>query len=170
MGAGLLQLHSQISQFLGMGGVVTDHVLHQSHQFFQGRVLTGGAAAAAATGAAMGMLVVVMVMVMIVMMVVIMVMEMIVGMGMFMVMGMGMNMLVRMGMTVMSMLMGMGMIVIVMMHSGFSFNFSFIIPVDLGVVKTFIFAKYPPAGLAEPVEMGYNTVEINKWKDWDPWI
>ena len=135
VGADLLQLCGQVSQFLGMGGIVTDHVLHQSHQFFHGSVLAGSAAVAAAAFAAMAVVMV---------MVVIVVMEMIVGVGMFMVMGMSMNMFVRMGMTVMSMLMGMGMVVIVMMHSGFSFNFSFIIPVDIGVVKTFIFAKISP--------------------------
>ena len=144
VGASLLQLDGQVSQFLGMGSIVAHHVLHQSHQFLHGGMLAGGTAAAAATGTAMGVFVVMMIMVMIVMMVVTVVVKMLVGVGMFMVMGMSMNMLVRMGMTVMSMLMGMGMIVIVMMHSGFSFNFSFIIPVDIGVVKTFIFAKISP--------------------------
>ena len=66
--AELLQLGSQISQFLGMGSVVANHILHQSHQLFHGGMLTLGSAALAGTGAAM---IVIMVMIVVVMMVVI---------------------------------------------------------------------------------------------------
>ena len=34
MASGLIQLHSQVSQFLGMGSIVTNHILHQRNQFF----------------------------------------------------------------------------------------------------------------------------------------
>ena len=36
--SGFVQLHSQIRQFLGMGSIVTHHILHQSHQFVHGRM------------------------------------------------------------------------------------------------------------------------------------
>ena len=112
----MFQLYSQISQFLGMSGIVTDHILHQRHQFFHGGVLAGSTAAAAAAFAAVGVLMMVMPVVMIVMMMVVMVMQMLMAVGMLMVMGVGVNMLVGMGMTIVCMLMGMSMVVIVMMH------------------------------------------------------
>ena len=106
MAAGLLQLHCQIRQFLGVGSVVAHHVFHQSQQLLHGRMLAGGMAVAAVTLAVMA---VVMGMALAV--------EMVVVMGMDMVMGMLVGMLMGVGMTVMGMLMGMGMAVLMVMSA-----------------------------------------------------
>ena len=119
--AGLLQLHCQIRQFLGMGGIVAHHVLHQSHQLFHGGMLALLAAGAALVAALVGMGVLGA-----------MVMEMIMGVGMRMIVGMGMGMLVGVSNTVVGVLMGMGMLVVMgmtadmivmQMHGWFSFAF-----------------------------------------------
>ena len=81
-------------------------------------MLTGSAAVSAAACAAVAVVVMVMIMVVMMVMIVVMIMVMVV--------------------------MVMEMIVVVVMHGRFSSNFSFIIPVDQGVVKTFIFAKISP--------------------------
>ena len=122
MAACLLQLDGQIGQFAGVGGVVADHVLHQSQQLVHGGVLALGTAAAAVAAAVMGMAVGVAVVV-----------QVIVGVGMHMVMAVCMAVLVGMGVAVMGVLMGMsvGMLMIVAaaaemifvnMHGKFSFN------------------------------------------------
>ena len=38
MAAGFIQLHRQIGQFLGVGSIVSNHVLHQSQQLVHGCV------------------------------------------------------------------------------------------------------------------------------------
>ena len=50
--SGFIQLHSQISQLLGMGSVVIYHILHQRHQLLHGGVLALAGAAVAMTLAA----------------------------------------------------------------------------------------------------------------------
>lgn len=81
MASGFIQLHSQISQFLCVGSIVTHHIFHQCHQFFH---------------RGMGMLVSIAVLV-----------QIIVTVRMLMRVGMFMMVFVGMGMTVMSVLMGM---------------------------------------------------------------
>ena len=102
MVTGLIQLGGQICQFLGMGSIVSRHILHQRYQFLHGsmRALRTAAGAVVVTfvgmsmGSSLGM-------------------EMIMLMGMGMVMLVGMRMGVGMGNTVVGMLMGMGMLVVV---------------------------------------------------------
>ena len=77
----LIQLYSQISQFLGMGSIVANHVLHQRQELVHRGVA--------------------------VMMLVTMLMQMIVVVGMLVRMSVLMMMLVGMGMTVVGVLMGM---------------------------------------------------------------
>ena len=98
----LFQLLCQLRQLVGVGGVVVYHILHQSHQFLHGGVLTLGGAAAALTAAVMA---VVMVMTLTVEMVVA------VRMGVLMVVNMVVG--VGMGHTVMGVLMGMLMAMVV---------------------------------------------------------
>ena len=131
MVAGLIQLNRQICQLLGMGGIVTGHILHQRHQLFHGGMLTLRSTACAAAGTVMA-----------VAMVVIVVMGMAMVMQMRMVMGMLVGMFVRMGMLVgmgdtvmgvlvgmfMGMLMGMAAHMVVMdMHIDSSLGFFLII-------------------------------------------
>ena len=87
--SGFVQLVSQLCQFLGMGGIMADHILHQCHQFFH-----------------RGMGVVMCVTVL---------MQMIVVMGVLVRMGMFVLVLVGVSMTVMGMLVGMGMGMLVVM-------------------------------------------------------
>ena len=56
----LLQLNGQIGQFSGVGSVVADHVVHQSHQLIHGGVLAVGAAAVAVAAAIVVVVVVMM--------------------------------------------------------------------------------------------------------------
>jgi len=109
MVTGLLQLSSQICQFLGVGSVVTGHVLHQRHQLFHGGMLASTGAAGAGTGAAMLVAVLMMVVLVAVIMGVgvTMLMQMLMGMGMAVGMLMLVGMFVGMGHTVMGVLMGM---------------------------------------------------------------
>ena len=96
----LIQLCCQVCQLLGVGGVVTDHVVHQRQQLLHGSVLAGGFAAVAVTAAvvAVGVLVTVGV-------------EMLVVMGMGLVVAVGVRMLRGVGMTVVGV--GMGMLMVV---------------------------------------------------------
>ena len=100
--AGFLQLDCQIGQLLGMGGIVGDHILHESHQLIHGGVLAATTAAAAAAGT---VVVVVMVMGMV------MTVQMVVLVGMCVIMLVGMDMVVGMGNTVVGMLMSMMVLV-----------------------------------------------------------
>ena len=165
--AGLFQLNCQICQFLGVGGVVTDHILHQCQQFFQGRMLMGSATL---TTMAALVIVVMMIALMIVMMTALMgvgvcvalAVQMVVGVGMLVVMLMAMCMGMGMGDTVMGVLMGVGMLVVVAMttdmivvdmHRKSSLHFFFIISILNRYVKTFIFApQSPPTGLRKKGE------------------
>ena len=83
--ANFIQLVSQICQFLGMGSIVTGHILHQCQQLIHGSVAM--------------------------MMLMAMLMQVIMGVRMFMRMGMLMRMFMRMGMLMM-MCMGMGMTIV----------------------------------------------------------
>ena len=136
--AGFLQLDSQVSQFLGMSGIVADHVLHQRNQLLQRGVLAVTATAAAAAAA---IVVMVMMMVMLVVMAVQMLMVMMV---MAMVVVVVMCVVVAVGMTVVGMLMGVMMlvavlvaaaaaimvvmmVVVIVMHSDRSFDIFFLL-------------------------------------------
>ena len=94
MAASLIQLVSQICQFLGMGSIVTGHILHQCQQLIHGSVAM--------------------------MMLMAMLMQVIMGVRMFMRMGMLMMMCMGMGMTIVGMfvgmlvLMGMAMVMVLM--------------------------------------------------------
>ena len=123
--ADLLQLAGQIGQFTGVGGVVADHVLHQSQQLVHGGVLAVGAAAMAVTAAVM--------VVVVMMMLVAVVVQVVVGVGMLVIVAVGVAVIVGMGVAVMGMLVGMGMsmlmivaaaaeMIFVDMHGKFSFN------------------------------------------------
>ena len=127
--AGLLQLDSQIRQFLGMGGIVTGHILHQRHQFFHGGMLAATSAAGALTAAVVGMG-----------MLRTLGVEVVVVMGMLVGMLMGMGMLMAVGHTVMGVLVGMGMgmlvvmivmmtadMIVMQMHKYRSFSFFFVL-------------------------------------------
>jgi hypothetical protein len=102
MASGLFQLHCKISQFLGMSGIVTHHVLHQRRQFLHRRMLTSALTAVAATAAIMrmGMLCAVIV-------------QMLVLMGMGMIVGVGVGMFMGMGNTVVGVFVCMGMLMVV---------------------------------------------------------
>ena len=126
MAACLLQLAGQIGQFTGVGGVVANHVLHQSQQLVHGGVLAVGAAAVAVAAAVMVVMVVMMMLVAVVVQVV-------VGVGMLVIVAVGVAVIVGMGVAVMGMLVGMGMsmlmvvaaaaeMIFVDMHGKFSFN------------------------------------------------
>ena len=129
MGTHILQLGSQISQFLGVGGVVAHHVLHQSHQLFHGAVLAGSAAAAAAAFAAVVMVVMVVIMVMVMLVVMIM-------------------MVVMMVVIVMMVIMVMVMIVVVVMHSGYLLQFFLYYNCENRGCQSIYFCKnIPPVGL-----------------------
>ena len=85
------------------------------------------------------------------------------GVGMFMIVFVGMRMGMGMCDTVVGVFMGVGVLmamtahVIVMdVHGKSSLHFSFIIQMGQLDVKTFIFARYPPTGLAETVKIEYN--------------
>ena len=121
----LLQLACQISKLTGVGGVVADHVLHQSQQLVHGSVLAVGAAAVAVAAAVMVMMVVMMVMAVIV--------QVVVGVGMLVIVAVGVAVIVGVGVAVMGVLVGMGMsmlmivaaaaeMIFVDMHGKFSFN------------------------------------------------
>ena len=118
--AGFLQLNSQIGQFFGVGGIVADHILHESYQLIHGGVLALGCTAAATAAA----IVTVVVMVMIVSVVVAMQMVMLVGMDVIVLMSVDMvmgvcvtvvGMLVRMGMLMGMIVAAAAAIMIVMM-------------------------------------------------------
>ena len=96
MAAGLLQLHCQIRQFLGVGSVVAHHVFHQSQQLLHGRMLAGGMAMVAAAGAIVA-----------VVMGVALGMEVVMLMRMSVVVAVSMGMLVAVGMTIVGMFVGM---------------------------------------------------------------
>ena len=154
----MLQLDGQIGQFLGMGGIVAGHVLHQRQQLVHGGVLAVAVAAAAtAAVAVMAVLMIVAAGTLVgVVMVCAVIVEMIVGVGMGMVMGMSVGVLMGMGMTVMGMLVRMSVLVVMLvamtadmivmdMHGKISFcHFLSIIPVDPMDVKTFISHKISP--------------------------
>ena len=122
--AHIAQLLCQLSQLIGVGGIVIDHVLHQGDQLFLGGMLAAAAAGCAGGSiAVMGVVVIAMVMIMVMVVAVVL-------MGVVMVMGMGMGMTV-MGVFVivmMVMLMGMSMVVmmvVIQMHHSF---LSFLVP------------------------------------------
>ena len=96
----LVQLNCQVCQLLGMGSIMTYHILHKCHQLFHGGVLTTTAAAAVATFVAVVVGVTIVV-------------EVVVLVGMRMAVFMGMAMLVGMGNTVMGVFMGVAMFVAV---------------------------------------------------------
>ena len=95
--AGLLQLDGQVRQFLGVGRIMADHILHQCQQLLHGSMLTAPLAAAAAAATIMGVVMIMSVL-----------MEVIVVMGMGMIMAVAMGMLVGMSLAVMGVLVGMG--------------------------------------------------------------
>ena len=108
MVTGFVQLCGQICQFLGMGSIVTCHILHQCLQFVHRGMLALGSAIMAVTAAVMavGMLCAFG-------------MEMLVVVGMNMVMLMGMGMGVAVGNAVVGVLVGMGMLVVMDMTAGY---------------------------------------------------
>jgi len=146
--AGLLQLDGQIGQFLGVGGIVAYHILHQSQQLFHGGVL-------AVRGAA-GAIVVAVVVMMFMGVGMTVVMEVFVIVGMLMIVLVSMIVGMGVGNTVMGMFMGVGMgmlvaviagadMVVMQMHRWVSFrNFFFIIQAGAMDVKTFIFPEISP--------------------------
>lgn len=142
----LLQLLGQSGQFVGMGGIVVCHILHQRHQLLHGGVLVV-AAATAVTAALVVVAVLMAVAVVVAMLVAVTIamavvmgmtltVQMIVLVGMLMVMRMGMLVGMGMGHTVMGMLMGVGVVmfvgmgamaqmIVMQMHSHRSFAFFF---------------------------------------------
>ena len=132
----LVQLHSQLSQLVGVGGVVANHVLHQSQQLVHGGVLAVGAAAVAVAAALVVMVVMMLmavVMIVVMMMLVTVVVQVVVGVGMLVIVAVGVAVIVGMGVAVMGVLVGMGMsmlmivaaaaeMIFVNMHGKFSFN------------------------------------------------
>ena len=124
--ASLLQLNRQIGQLLGVGGIVTHHILHQRGQFLHRRVLAGGVAMGTAAATVMA---VVMVMTLAVEMVMLMGVGMVVAVGMTMLVGMSLpivGMLVRMGMAVL-MVVSAAKLIVMNMHLHRSFAFFYII-------------------------------------------
>ena len=155
--AGFSQLLGQLSQLVGVGGVVIDHVLHQRSQLFHGGVLLVAVALAlvvviVAVTAAFVTVVMVMAMTLAFVTVVmgaVFTMQMVMGVGMLMIVAMLMSVFMGVGHTVVGVLMGMGMLMVMVvmaagnmivmnMHSNFSFAFFYIIYSRLDNVKTFI--------------------------------
>ena len=57
----------------------------------------------------------------------------------------------------------MGMEMIVIVHKSISFDIFFLLyPGKRGLSKHLFLQKYPPAGLAQPGEMEYNTAKIDQ--------
>ena len=158
MAACLFQLDGQIGQFPGVGGVVTDHVLHQRQQLLHGGVLAGGSTAVAVMAAFVAVIVGMTL-----------AMQMVVGVGMVVVMFVAVGMLMGVSNTVVGVLVSVGMfmvvavaadVIVMNMHNEISLRvFSFIILAGAFDVKTFIFAPYPPYGLAKQRRMGYNVAQ-----------
>ena len=118
--AGLVQLHSQLSQLVGVGGVVAHHVLHQSQQLVHGSVLALGAAAVAVAAAAVVM--VMMVMIVVMMMLVAMIVQMVMGVAVLMGMGVAVvGVLVGVGMGMLVIVAAAADMIFVNMHGKFSF-------------------------------------------------
>ena len=120
--ARLVQLDGEVSQLLGMGGVVADHVLHQRHQLLHGRMLAGAGAGRTVLAASVGvgMLRAVGVEVGLIVRVLV-------------VVGVRMGMLMGVGNAVMGMLVGMG--VRMVMAAGHVFG------IDMHRIASFIFLR-----------------------------
>ena len=147
--ADLLQLGGQIGQFLGMGSIVTHHVLHQGHQLFHGGVLALALAAAAAAAAAVGVGVFMAMLV-----------QMVMVMGMFVIVRMLMGMLMGMGDTVVGVFMGVGMLVVMVVtaaenmivmdvHGRVSFAFFLYYTGGRGFCQNIYFRPISPTGACE---------------------
>ena len=134
------QLLRQLSQLVGVGGVVTHHVLHQGSQLLHGAVVVAMALVVMSVFMAMTAALVVVVMVVAVTAATVAVIvcmaltvEVIVGMGMLVIMAVLMGMLMGVGDAIVGMLVGMRMLVVVVvrtanvvvmnMHSFCSFTF-----------------------------------------------
>ena len=124
--AGLVQLGSQVRQFLSVGGVVVGHIEHQSGQLLHGGMLALGCAAAAAAAALVAMVVGMTLAV-----------EMIVGMGMGVTVFVGMGMLVGVRHAIVGMLVGMGMFVAVRATGN-------VVMVDMHILSPCVFSSIIP--------------------------